>query len=144
MLDSSADLVQTATVVVTAISTSGFVAAWFNRKSRRERAADLEFRAGEIDKIQTDAASVALTMLRDELTAAQEDMEKRRAVLVAQEEIIEKQAKELQETKRILASHEATIHGMIEWCTWVTTTLAMQGIEIPPPMQKLIEALECP
>lgn len=144
MIDSMADAVQIATVVITAISTSGFVAAWFNRKSRLERNADLKFRSGEVDKITTDAASVALTMLRTELENAQEDMEKRRAVLVAQEEIIEKQAKQVVDLRKLVASHEATIHGMIEWCTWVTSKLEMQGIQIPPPMQKLIDAMECP
>lgn len=136
-------IVEIGTILLTAISTSGFVAAWFARKSRLERTADLHFRSGEVDKIAADAASVALTSLRSELEAAREDMEKRRSVLVVQEEIIRKQAEELNETKKLVASHEATIHGMMEWCGWVTATLEMQGIPIPGPMQKLITNMGC-
>ena len=136
-------VIQILTAVLTAASASGFVAAWFSRKSRRERLADLQFRAREVHKLAADAASVALQSLRAELEAAREDMEKRRAVLVAQEEIIRKQAEELNSTKKTVASHEATIHGMIEWCGWVTTTLEKQGIAIPDPMQKVIEKMEC-
>jgi len=131
------------TMLFTAMSTSGFVAAWFSRKSRIERRADLELRASEVDKVAADAASVALTSLRAELEAARQDMETRRSVLVVQEEIIQKQAKELLETKKLVASHEATIHGMMEWCGWVTATLERQGIAIPAPMQKVIENMGC-
>jgi hypothetical protein len=138
-----AEALQYFTVLLTAISTSGFIAAWLNRKSRRERLINMQLTSTEVDKLAADAASVALQSLRSELEAAKADMEKRRAVLVAQEEIIAQQAKELHETKKIVASHEATIHGMMEWCGWVAATLEKQGIAIPEPMQKLITNMGC-
>lgn len=125
------DAIQVFIVVLTALSASGLFAALFTRHARKDRADALANVLADTEKI--DSHSVALQSLRFELEAAKVEMEKRRLVLVAQEETIRQQKQQLLDAQRMLATHEATIVQLSLWAEWVTKILDDKGIEAPPP-----------
>ena len=125
------EVVQLFIIVLTALSASGLFAALFTRRGRKEREAALANVV--IDTERIDSHSVALQSLRFELEAAKVEMEKRRLVLVAQEETIRQQKQQLLDAQRMLATHEATIIQLSRWAEWVTKILDDKGIDAPPP-----------
>lgn len=118
-------------VLVTAISASGFFAAVFARRQRLER--DEVLRGLGFDEGRIDEHAVALQSLRFELEAAKVEMEKRRAVEVAQEELIRQQQQDLLDARQTLVSHEVTIIQLARWASWATRVLETKGVEAPPP-----------
>lgn len=125
------DVIQLFIIVLTALSASGLFAALFTRHARKDRADALASVLADSEKI--DSHSVALQSLRFELEAAKVEMEKRRMVLVAQEETIKQQRQELLDAQQRLANHEATIVQFSRWAEWVTRILEDKGIDAPPP-----------
>jgi len=122
------------TTLLTALSSSGLVAAFFARRNKIERAEDLkklqadrDKLSAEHDKISAEAAEVALRALRTELTAAYADIEKRRITIAGQETQIEA----LGRTVR----RQSTRIDQLEW--WVDKAAAMfaqLGVNDMPPV----------
>ena len=125
------EAIQVFIIILTALSASGLFAAMFTRHARKDREQALA--AIMIDSEKIDHHSVTLQSLRYELEAAKIEMEKRRLVLVAQEETIRQQKQELLDAQRMLSAHEATIIQLSRWAEWVTRILDERGIQAPPP-----------
>jgi predicted RNase H-like nuclease (RuvC/YqgF family) len=112
-------LLQVMSVVATAISSTGLAAAWFTRRTRKDREADRQAREsesdkirGEIEKMSQEAQQTILTNLRRELEAAYEDVARRRAIIEGQDRRIERQSREISRLRRQLEEMERVLKEM--------------------------------
>jgi predicted RNase H-like nuclease (RuvC/YqgF family) len=122
------------TTVFTALSSSGLVAAWFDRRNKLERLEDLrklqadrDRIAAEHDKISAEAAEVALRALRKELDAAYTDVERRRRTILSQDAQIDA----LNTTVRRQSSR---IEALEWWVDRAAAMFAQLGVTDVPPV----------
>jgi uncharacterized protein HemX len=125
-------LIQLLSVVVTAVASSGAVAALFNRRNKRERDADVERQNAEKDNISAQAAATALTALRKELDAANADLDRRRAIIQGQDERIDSQQRQIRRLRRQIDELKEHGHSLELWVRQATAALAQANIDMPP------------
>ena len=126
------NLIQLMSVMITAIASSGAVAAIFNRRNKAERQADVDQRHADTDNISAQAAATALTALRGELVAANEDLERRRKVIQGQDERIDKQQDQIRRLRRQVGTLQD--HGRLleNWIRGVAPLLDQLNGTVPP------------
>lgn len=115
-------VMQLMSLMITAISTSGAIAAWFNRKSRQERVAAVRHTEAEYENISAQAAATALAALRKELDAANTDLDRRRTIIAGQETRIERQQDQIRRMRRYVEACQQqgrVLEG------WIRTTMPM-------------------
>lgn len=123
-------------ILVTAASSSGLAAAWFNRRSHLERESALEKQSEETDKLKTEVSVLVMKALREELEAEQQDAANRRSMIADQAAELQKQAATIKEQGEIIADHEQTILQFSRWAEWVGQILRDRGIPVPPPPRR--------
>lgn len=125
-------VIQLLSVVITAIASSGAVAAIFNRRNRREREADVEKQKAERENITTQAAATALAALRKELDAANADLDRRRAIIQGQDERIDSQQRQIRRLRRQV--DELTDQGktLEVWVRQATEVMRTHNLPVPP------------
>lgn len=125
-------LIQLLSVVITAVASSGAVAALFNRRNRRERESDIEKQNAEADNISAQAAATALAALRKELDAANSDLDRRRAIIQGQDERIDSQQRQIRRLRRQIGELKDHGHALEVWVRQVSEALAKAKVEVPP------------
>lgn len=135
----SGTLLQLMSVLITAISTSGAVAAWFNRRNKIERSADLKRQDAERDNISAQAAATALEALRKELNAANTDLDRRRATIQGQEERIDSQQDQIRRLRRQVNDLKERSRLLESWVHQASTVMREGGME-PPPLPRMRRA----
>jgi chromosome segregation ATPase len=125
-------LIQLLSVVITAVASSGAVAALFNRRNRRERESDIEKANAEADNISAQAAATALAALRKELDAANADLDRRRAIIQGQDERIDSQQRQIRRLRRQIGELKEHGHALEVWVRQVTEALVKAKVEVPP------------
>lgn len=121
------------TVLITAASSSGLAAAWFNRRSHLERESALEKQSEETDKLKAEVSVLVMKTLRDELEAEQADAADRRKLILEQSAELVKQANLIHDQQRTIADHESTLMQFTLWAEWVVRILRERGISVPNP-----------
>lgn len=126
------NIIQLLSVVITAVASSGAVAALFNRRNRRERESDIEKQSAEADNISAQAAATALSALRKELDAANSDLDRRRAIIQGQDERIDSQQRQIRRLRRQINELKEHGHAMEQWVRQATAAMEKAGLEMPP------------
>lgn len=136
----SGSLIQLLSVVITAIASSGAVAALFNRRNRREREAEVSNRQAETDNISAQAAATALAALRKELDAANADLDRRRTIIQGQDERIDSQAVQIRRLRGQVEDLKEHARLMEVWVRRATEVMRAANLEPPPvpPMPALM------
>lgn len=125
-------LIQLLSVVITAVASSGAVAAVFNRRNKRERESDIEIRAAEKDNISAQAAETALRALRKELDAANADLDRRRAIIQGQDERIDSQQRQIRRLRRQVDELKEHGHALEIWVRQVSDVMRSAHLNVPP------------
>lgn len=128
----SGNLIQLLSVLITAIASSGAVAALFNKRNKRERDADIDRQKAEKDNISAQAAATALTALRKELDAANTDLDRRRAIIQGQDERIDSQQRQIRRLRRQIDELKEHGHALEMWVRQATAALQAANIPMPP------------
>lgn len=128
----NASLIQLLSVVITAIASSGAVAAVFNRRNRRERLADIDNRKAETDNVSAQAAATALAALRKELDAANADLDRRRTIIQGQDERIDAQARQIRRLRGLVEDLREHARLMEIWVRRASQVMRESGLEPPP------------
>lgn len=125
-------LIQLLSVIITAMASSGAVAALFNRRNRKERDADALTQAAEKDNITAQAAATALSMLRKELDAANSDLDRRRAIIQGQDERIDSQQAQIRRLRRQVDELKEHGHALEMWVRQVSEVMRAAHLDVPP------------
>lgn len=125
-------LIQLLSVVITAVASSGAVAALFNRRNQRERNSDIERQQAEKDNISAQAAETALRALRKELDAANADLDRRRAIIQGQDERIDSQQRQIRRLRRQIDELKEHGHALEVWVRQVSEVMRGAGLPVPP------------
>lgn len=126
------ELIQLMSVVITAVASSGAVAALFNRRNKREREAEVDRAQADRENISAQAAATALTALRKELDAANADLDRRRAIIQGQDERIDSQQRQIRRLRRQVGDLTEHGHAMETWARLVTQAMSKASIDAPP------------
>lgn len=125
--------IQLASVVVTAVASSGAVAAVFNRRNKRERDSDVARQNAERDNISAQAAATALAALRKELDAANADLDRRRAIIQGQDERIDSQQQQIRKLREQIYELKEHGHALEVWVRQAAKVLeTLPGLDMPP------------
>ena len=140
-LGGSNAIMQLVSLLITAVSTSGAIAAWTSRKSKQERVASVRHTEAEYENISAQAAATALAALRKELDAANTDLDKRRTIIQGQETQIERQQDQIRRQRRYVEACQQQGRALETWIRTVVPLLREANIEAPglprvqwPPM----------
>lgn len=125
-------LIQLLSVIITAIASSGAVAALFNRRNRREREAEVSNRQAETDNISAQAAATALAALRKELDAANADLDRRRTIIQGQDERIDFQAAQIRRLRGQVEDLKEHARQMETWVRRAAEVMRQANLEVPP------------
>lgn len=125
-------VIQLLSVIITAVASSGAVAAVFNRRNKRERETDLEKRQAEKDNISAQAAETALRALRKELDAANADLDRRRAIIQGQDERIDSQQRQIRRLRRQVDELKEHGHALEIWVRQVGEVMKAAHLDVPP------------
>lgn len=128
----SGGLVQLLSVLVTAIASSGAVAALFNRRNRREREVDVSNRQAETENISAQAAATALAALRKELDAANADLDRRRTIIQGQDERIDSQAIQIRQLRNQIEDLREHARQMEIWVRRAAEVMREANLTVPP------------
>jgi uncharacterized protein HemX len=128
----NAQAIQLLSVIVTAVASSGAVAAIFNRRNKREREADVEMRQAEKENITTQAAATALAALRKELDAANADLDRRRAIIQGQDERIDSQQSQIRRLRNQVNELKDHGHAMEMWVRQASEVMRAHNLPVPP------------
>lgn len=129
----SDQFIQLASVVITAVASSGAVAALFNRRNRKERDSDVARQNAERDNISAQAAATALAALRKELDAANADLDRRRAIIQGQDERIDSQQRQIRRLRRQIDELKEHGHALELWVRQAAKVLdSLPGLDMPP------------
>lgn len=129
--------VQLGVVIFTTVSTSGVVTALLNRKSKKERAADVRHTEAEYENISAQAAATALAALRKELDAANVDLDKRRTVIQGQDQVIDRQQNQLRKMRRYVEACQEQGRALEDWVRTVFSMLETAGNSNVPPLPRV-------
>lgn len=125
--------IQLASVIVTAVASSGAVAAVFNRRNKRERDSAVDRQNAERDNISAQAAATALAALRKELDAANADLDRRRAIMQGQDERIESQQRQIRRLRHQIDELKEHGHALETWVRQAVRVLDdLPGLDMPP------------
>lgn len=128
----SAGIVQLISVALTAVASSGAVAAIFNRRNRQEREVDTTKLRAESENITTQAAATALAALRKELDAANSDLDRRRAVIQGQDERIDSQQQQIRRLRHQVDDLKDHIEALQDWVTQAAHVMQTAHLVSPP------------
>jgi uncharacterized protein HemX len=126
------NVIQLLSVIITAIASSGAVAALFNRRNKREREAEVDRSQAERENISAQAAATALTALRKELDAANADLDRRRAIIQGQDERIDSQQRQIRKLRRVVGELVEHGHAMENWVRQVSESMKKAELDVPP------------
>ena len=133
-------LLQVFSVIATAISSTGLAAAWFSRRTKKEREEDQKNHVvernrivREMEQMSQEAQQSILANLRKELEAAYEDVTKRRAVIEGQDRRIDRQWREIWRLRRQVERLEDLLDQMID-------RLRDLGVTDLPEVPRLLES----